>query len=64
MGEGFLEEVSFVLCLEGWAESSSVEKVELVGEGILGRRSGTDEGVEECKYSRELQAGLGGWNMG
>lgn len=64
MGEGFLEEVSFVLCLEGWAESSSVEKVELVGEGTLGRRSGTDEGVEERKYSRELQAGLGGWNMG
>lgn len=64
MGEGFLEEVSFVLCLEGWAESSSVEKVELVGEGTLGRRSGTDEGMEEHKYSRELQAGLGGWNMG
>lgn len=28
MGKGFLEEVSFMLCLEGWAECSSVEKVE------------------------------------
>ena len=46
MGKSFLEEVSFMLCLEGWAECSSVEKVELVEEGILGRRSSTDEGVE------------------
>ena len=36
-GEGFLEGVSLVLSLEGWAEPSAVEVVELAGEGVLGR---------------------------
>lgn len=45
MGKGFLEEVSFMRCLEGWAERSSVEKVELAAEGVLGG-SYMDKGVE------------------
>ena len=45
MGKGLLEEVSFMRCLEGWAECSSVEKAELVAEGVPGGSS-TDEGVE------------------
>lgn len=45
MGKGFLEEVSFMWCPEGWAERSSVEKVELAAEGVLGGSS-SDEGVE------------------
>lgn len=63
-GEGFLEGVSLVLSLEGWAEPSAVEVVELAGEGVLGRRNSLGKIVQKCGAGRELQAGPGGWNAG
>lgn len=48
-GEGLLEEVSLVLCLERWVESRAVETVELAGEGILGRRNSVGQVMKKCR---------------
>lgn len=45
-GEGLLEEVSLVLCLERWVESRAVE---LAGEGILGRRNSVGQVMKKCR---------------